>query len=79
MSTSSGDLADIAQPTLDSQSAHSRLTEDTNNSPSSGLPLDPKDAVADRDGRDIVSRGPLGGEGIPIHSPSLSRESSFAQ
>lgn len=76
---SSDNPPDLTQPTLDPQSAHLRLTEDVNNSPSSKPPPDPKDAAVDWDGRHIVSRGPLGGEGVPIHSPSLSRESSLAQ
>jgi len=77
--TYSNDPPDITQPTLDPKSVHLRLTEDMNNSPSSRLPPDPKDAPVDQDGRHIVSRGPLGGEGVPIHSPSSSRKNSLAQ
>jgi len=76
---SSNNLPDLTQPILDPKSADSWLTEDMNNSPSSRPLLDPKDAAADWDDRHAVSRGPLGDEGVPIHSPSLSRESSLAQ
>jgi len=76
---SPNNLLDLTQPILDPQSADSRLTEDMNNSPSSISPLDPKDAAADWDGRHTVFSGPLGDEGVPTHSPSLSRESSLAQ
>ncbi|KAF9644782.1 hypothetical protein BDM02DRAFT_3131532 [Thelephora ganbajun] len=66
--------------TLDPQSAHSWLTEDMSNSPSSSrLPTDPKDAVANCYGRQIMSRGSIGDEGIPVRSASSSRKNSLAQ
>jgi hypothetical protein len=66
--------------TLDPQSAHSRLTEDMSNSQSSSrLPVDPKDAAANRFGRQIVSRGSIYDEGILVQSASSSRKNSLAQ
>jgi len=66
--------------TLDPQSAHTRLTEDMSNSPSSSrLPADPKDAAANRYGRQIVSRGSIGDEDVLVHSASSSRKNSLAQ
>ena len=66
--------------TLDPQSAHSRLTEDMSNSPSSSrLPPDPKDTAANRYARQIVSRGSIGDEGLLIQSVSSSRKNSLSQ
>ena len=66
--------------TLDPQSAHTRLTEDMSNSPSSSrLSVDPKDAAANCYGRQIVSRGSIGDEDILVHSTSSSRKNSLAQ
>ena len=66
--------------TLDPQSAHSRLTEDMSNSPSSSrLPPDPKDTAANRYARQIVSRGSIGDESLLIQSVSSSRKNSLSQ
>lgn len=66
--------------TLDPQSAHSRLTEDMSNSPSSSrLHPDPKDTAANRYARQIVSRGSIGDEGVLIQSVSSSRKNSLSQ
>ena len=66
--------------TLDPQSAHSRLTEDMSNSPSSSrFPADPKDAAANRYGRQILPRGSIGDEGVFVQSASSSRKNSLAQ
>ena len=65
--------------TLDPQSAHSRLTEDMSNSPSSSrLPPDPKDTAANCYARQIVARGSIGDEGVLIQSVS-SRKNSLSQ
>ena len=66
--------------TLDPQSAHSRLTEDMSNSPSSSrLPPDSKDTAANCYARQIVSRRSIGDEGALIQSVSSSRKNSLSQ